>query len=169
MTRTPHLTRLADELSGAERLAVLAVGSELLGDDAVGMLVGGMLAEHESPALRVFFGSTAPENVTGPIREFVPSHLLVVDAAELGAEPGTIELLDPAELAGVGFTTHCLPLSVVVSYLLRSLPDCRVLAVGIQPESLRFGAEPTVRVKAAATRLVETVRSVVLARPNRAW
>ncbi len=142
---------------------MLAVGSELLGDDAVGMLVGGMLAEHESPALRVFLGSTAPENVTGPIREFLPSHLLVVDAAELEAGPGTIELLDPSALAGIPFTTHCLPLSVVVGYLLRSLPDCQVVVVGIQPESLSFGAEPTRRVKDAAYRVVDTVRRVVLA------
>jgi hydrogenase 3 maturation protease len=142
-------------------VAVLAVGSELLGDDAVGLVVGGLLAELGSPRLRVFMGATAPENCTGPIRRFSPTHLLLVDAADMGAEPGGIGLLDPERLGGVAFTTHSLPLTVVVDYLVKSLPGCRVVVVGIQPESLVFGAQPTARVAEAAERVVEAVSHAV--------
>ena len=143
-------------------MAVLAVGSELLGDDAVGLLVGGKLAELGSPRVGVFEGATAPENCTGPIRRYSPTHLVLVDAADLGAEPGTVELLDPERLGGIAFTTHALPLTVVVDYLAQSLPDCRVVVVGIQPESLRFGEQPTARVAEAAERLVEAISRAVV-------
>jgi hypothetical protein len=58
-----------------------------------------------------------------------------------------------------------LPLTVVVEYLLKSLPNCRVVVVGIQPESLRFGAPPTARVAEAAKRVVEVVSQAVGAEP----
>jgi hydrogenase 3 maturation protease len=144
-------------------VAVLAVGSELFGDDAVGLVVGESCAKLGSSHLGVFMGATAPENCTGPIRRFSPTHLVLVDAADLGAEPGSVELLDPERLGGIPFTTHSLPLTVVVDYLLKSLPGCRVVVVGIQPESLRFGAPPTARVAEAAERVVEAIRQAIAA------
>jgi hypothetical protein len=50
---------------------------------------------------------------------------------------------------------------VVVEYLLRSLPECRVVVVGIQPESVRFGDQPTARVADAAERVVEAISRAV--------
>jgi hydrogenase 3 maturation protease len=161
VTPKNSLQRLTSELAGAERVAVLAVGSELHGDDAVGLLVGRRLDELGLPEIGVFIGATAPENCTGPIRRFSPTHLLLVDAADLGAEPGTVELLDPARLGGIAFTTHSLPLTVVVDYLLKSLPGCRVVVAGIQPASLDFGAELTPRVAAAVDSLVEAIRAAL--------
>jgi hydrogenase 3 maturation protease len=161
VTPRAGLTRLSSELRGAERVAVLAVGSELMGDDAVGMVVGDLCAKRAVPRLEVFVGATAPENCTGPIRRYSPTHLVLVDAADLGAEPGTVELLDPERLGGIAFTTHALPLTVVVEYLLRSLPECRVVVVGIQPESVRFGDQPTARVADAAERVVEAISRAV--------
>jgi hydrogenase 3 maturation protease len=109
----------------------------------------------------VFVGSNAPENCTGPIRRFDPSHLVVVDAADLGEKPGGVQLIDPNRLDGVPFSTHSLPLSVVLGYLLKALPACHVLVVGIQPESLTFGAPPTAAVLDAARRVAEAVRAAV--------
>jgi len=161
VTPRASLSRLSSELRGAERVAVLAVGSELMGDDAVGLLVGGKIAELGSARVGVFLGATAPENCTGPIRRYAPTHLVLVDAADLGTEPGTVELLDPGRLGGVAFTTHSLPLTVVVDYLTKSLPECRVVVVGIQPESLRFGDQPTARVADAAEHVVEAIARAV--------
>ena len=162
MTPKPAPEALTSELAGAERIAVLAVGSELHGDDAAGLLVGHLLEQTPAAGLRVFLGSTAPENCTGPMRQYRPSHLVIVDAADIGALPGTIELLDPSRLGGIPFTTHSLPLTVVLSYLGQSIPGCRAVVVGIQPESLEFGAEPTVRVAEAARQVAAAIRAAAL-------
>lgn len=91
------------------------------------------------PQLRVHFGSTAPESATGPIRIQQPSHLIIVDAAALGATPGEIALLEPEDLAGITFCTHALPLSVVIDYIRNSNSKLDVFVLAIQAEQMEFG------------------------------
>ncbi len=143
---------LQARLQKAGDVALLAVGSELRGDDGVALRIAELLeANPNKPAnLHVFVGTTAPENVTGPIRRLMPSHLLVIDAADVGKAPGTVELLDASHLAGVSFCTHALPLSVVIDYIVSACPGCEVLVLGIQPEQLDFGRPLTPSVEAAA-------------------
>ena len=89
--------------------------------------------------MEVFLGGTAPENLTGEIRRFNPTHLVIIDAADLNSEPGTITLMDPDSIGGTTFCTHSLPLKVMIDYLLDSFP-CHVTIIGIQPKSLEVGA-----------------------------
>ncbi|MCX5647206.1 MAG: hydrogenase 3 maturation endopeptidase HyCI [Phycisphaerae bacterium] len=92
-----------------------------------------------SAQLAVFLGGTAPENLTGEIKRFGPTHLVIIDAADLDAEPGTITIMDPDRIGGTTFCTHSLPLKVMIDYLLQSF-DCHVTIIGIQPKSLAVGA-----------------------------
>jgi hydrogenase 3 maturation protease len=158
------LEKLSSELADAERVAVLTVGSEVRGDDAVGLVVGHFLEEAPTHGLCVFVGSNAPENCTGPIRQYAPSHLVIVDAADFGCEPGAVRLLDAARLREISFTTQALPLTVVVDYLLKSLENCRVIVVGIQPGSLFFGARLTEAVAHAAREVAAALREAVAGR-----
>lgn len=93
-------------------------------------------------------GSTAPENFTGPIIDFQPSHLVVVDCAELGAAPGEVRLFPIEDIGGVSSSTHSLPLKVIFDYLRKSRP-CEILVVGIQPKSLAFDGKPSKEVRRA--------------------
>ena len=161
---SPLYPLLQVHLQKAGEVALLAVGSELRGDDGVALRVAELLdAEaHKPENLHVFVGTTAPENCTGPIRQLKPSHLLIVDAADLGKPPGTVELLDAAHLAGVSFCTHALPLSVVVDYILKACPGCEVLVIGIQPAQLEFGRALTASVEAAAQDLCAVLRQAMV-------
>jgi len=58
--------------------------------------------------------------------------VLLVDAAHLGKAPGTVEVLDPANISGVSFSTHMLPAPIFMGYLERTA-KCRALVVGIEP------------------------------------
>ena len=145
---------LKTKLKGAKRIAVLGVGSELRGDDVAGDLVArelesGCKYKCKSPEARFFFGATAPENLTGEIKKFKPSHLIIIDSAELGSKPGTVKVLAPKDIGGVSFLTHRLPTKIMVDYLQKSL-DCKVLVIGIQPKSLDFGKQPSKEVKKSA-------------------
>lgn len=162
--------KLRNLLKNAGRVAVLGIGSELRGDDAVGLLVIDHLRKNintlrraaarragirrplasRGPALKLFNGGTAPENLTGEIRRFNPSHLVLVDAVELGKKPGAIAVLNPRAAGIVSFFTHKLPIKLMLDYLAAEIKFTPLL-IGIQPRNLEVAAP----VSPAARRAVE--------------
>ena len=150
---------LAARLKGARRVAVLGVGSELRGDDIAGILVLESLKKSKSirPSvkLKTFEGSTAPENLTGEIRTFKPTHLIIVDTADIGEKPGTVLLLKADEVGrGISFSTHKIPPKILIDYFAHSL-KCEIVIVGIQPKSIGFG-------KSASKAVIASSRSVAV-------
>jgi hydrogenase 3 maturation protease len=130
---------------------VLGVGSPLRSDDVAGLLAARALARRfrGREDLLCLEGGSAPENLTGQIADFKPSHLVVVDCAELDGPPGSVRIF-PAELAGgVSSCTHSLPLGIIVDYL-RGRCGCEVLLVGMRPKSLEFDGEPSREARRAA-------------------
>lgn len=144
---------LKKALEGANRIAVLGVGSELRADDWVGMAAAQEIEKSTALSniqLKVFFGETAPENLTGEIKKFEPSHLIIVDCGDIGEEPGEAVLIDPdQEIFGASFSTHKLPIKVLVEYLNRSFP-VRVSIIVIQPKTIEFGKPMTTELMLSA-------------------
>ncbi|MGB8211950.1 MAG: hydrogenase 3 maturation endopeptidase HyCI [Anaerolineales bacterium] len=140
------------------RLAVVGIGHELCGDDAVGMRLAGMLRPYAAgqERLLVVEAGPAPENFTGPLRRFKPDLVLLVDAAQMSAEPGQIGWLDLPGTDGISASSHTLPLHILVSYLEAEL-GCRVALIGIQPEQTFADAPLTGRVQAAAQEVVQAL------------
>src|SRR5512146_762807 len=75
------------------KIAIVGVGHELRGDDAVGTLIARVLqhtvcstttAESLQDRLLVIDAGSAPENSTGILRRFGPNLILLLDAAEMG-------------------------------------------------------------------------------------
>ena len=145
-----HLKKiLKKRLDNAERIAILAVGSELRADDAAGLLVAKKLSQklaHLDGRIKIILGETAPENFTGEIRTYKPTHLIILDCAECGLEPGTIQFIDSENVGGISFSTHMLPLKLMVDYLL-SDNHIEVMIIGIQPEVLEFGQPVSAKIK----------------------
>jgi hydrogenase 3 maturation protease len=162
MPKTQNLkSSLKNLLKGAKRIAVLGVGSDLRSDDVAGMLVAEKLkGAGKAGRLKVFFGATAPENLTGEIKRFKPTHLLIVDAAEIGKKAGTIALLSPEETVGITFSTHSLPLKIMSDYLLTDI-KCRIMIIGIQPKKLAFGGSVSKEVKEAAQQVSGTIKEIL--------
>ena len=117
---------------------VVGVGSRLRSDDAAGLEVAEKLGALSLPGVFSILGDTAPENVTGEIRRLDPTHILFVDAADLGEVPGSLRLFESADIDGMTSSTHTLPLHVIADYLTKEL-GCCVLFLGLQPKSLEFG------------------------------
>ena len=155
---------LSECLADARRVAVLGVGSPLHGDDAAGLLAAQRLQERlktRPPAapvqVEVFLGESAPENLTGAIKRFAPTHLVILDAADLDQPPGAIQIVNPdAPTANASMSTHSLPLGVLAGYLERSV-GCRSVIVGIQPANGRYGAAVSTPVDQAATQLAQAL------------
>jgi len=156
---------LKRKLNNARRVAVLGIGSELRGDDIVGLLAAQQIektieGKTTLPEVRIFVGETAPENLTGEIKGFQPTHLIIIDAAELNKKPGHIEIMEPETIGGTSFCTHSLPLKIIIGYLLESF-KFQAIIIGIQPKTLTFGAQPTKKVVAAAKHLAETITKLL--------
>jgi len=146
---------LAQVLAGAQKTAILGCGSVLRGDDAAGYRIAERLSGLSGNA-RAFCGSSAPENFTGEIKRFRPDTLLVIDAADLGEPPGTAAFISPDDVTGATFSTHMLPLRVMLDYLRRET-GCSIHLLGIQAASLETGTEMTPAVTAAVDGIVSAL------------
>lgn len=122
------------------RLAIVGVGAELNGDDAVGMLVAQQLRKiaGERQNVLILEGGTLPENTIGALRQFSPETVILIDAANLMAVPGTVEWVDWHQIRGGSFSTHSMPLSILCDYIEKEI-GCKTQVLGIQPESIEFG------------------------------
>jgi hydrogenase 3 maturation protease len=157
---------LSDELrdflgEGDEiRVAILGIGSTIRGDDAVGMEVVKHLKEREMDNVLLLETHTVPENFTGYLREFSPTHIIMVDAAHLQEEPGAMKII-PAQMIGdVCISTHKLPLTVLITFIEKSF-NAQSILVGIQPLSITFGTEMTPEVEKAAKEVAEQIYEVL--------
>lgn len=140
------------------RVALLGVGNDTHGDDGAGVSVVRALAPRlaSAPSVLLIDAGVAPENFTGPLRRFRPDLIIEVDAADQGAQPGTVAWIDWRDADGVSASTHTLPPSVLASFLVAEL-GCEIRLIGIQPATLDDGEPLSPAVAAAVTDLVSTL------------
>ena len=139
------------------RVTVLGVGSELRSDDAAGVRVAAAIERLHLPGVSALDGGSAPENCTAELRRISPSHLVIVDCAQMGEAPGTVRIIDSSDIGGVSFGTHALPLSVLADYVAREV-GCRVTVIGIQPATIEFGEGLSPAVSAAVREVTLLLR-----------
>ncbi len=159
--QTPLLKKLLKSLEGIARLALVGIGSEIRGDDRAGLLVSESLkrrlaSKHLPFPVRVITAHTAPENFTGELRDFAPSHVILFDCAEMGEKPGVVSILDPREFIGESAFTHRLPMKMFLDYLTNSI-GCRVIVVGIEPVSTELFAPVSDAVKKSVRKTVDLI------------
>ena len=149
------------------RVAVVGVGSELCRDDEAGLYLVDCLAKRigltvgeAGDRLLLVKGGPAPENFTGIIKAFRPDLLLVVDAAYLELPAGSIQILPEERATGLSFSTHMLPLPMMLAYLKLECA-CETCLVGIQPATTEQGLGMTPRVKEGAELLAEILVKVL--------
>ena len=131
--RGDWVTELACRLAGADRIAIVGIGDELSPVDRPGMLAARQIEALSPAGTRVFLAGTVPESMTGPVKAFRPDHIILLDAAEMGRPPGAVAVLDPETVSASLFSTHALPLPVVMDYLKKET-GATVTLLGIQPD-----------------------------------
>jgi hydrogenase 3 maturation protease len=144
------------------RLAVLGIGHELYGDDAVGVWVAGRLRTlaPNSESLLAIQGGSAPENFTGTLRRYEPDLILMVDAALMDLEPGKTRWLSWQDTSGFSASTHTLPLHILASYLTAEL-NCEVDLLGIQPAQTEVGTPLSPEIQEAAEGVAKSISEIL--------
>ena len=154
----PLLQKLTSESGRPPRVAILGVGNQFRADDAVGVLIARALSNREcardTEHLLIIEAGHAPENTTGELRKFAPDLVLILDAAEMGQQPGAIQWIPEEAIDGMSASTHSLPLSMLARYLTLDL-NCTVTLLGIQPGSNEVGGEISAEVLRAIQEIVD--------------
>ena len=139
---------------------ILGIGNSLLTDEGVGVHVVRYLDEHHVGAAGVTFldGGTLSFTLAEPIAEH--DNLIVVDAARFGEPPGAIHCLEGDEmdryLTGNRASVHEVGLMDLfdISRLSGTFPEKRAL-IGVEPESLDWGENPSTTVAPLVPRVAE--------------
>jgi hydrogenase 3 maturation protease len=156
----PLKKQLASESANppCPKVAIIGVGNALRSDDAAGILVAHELLQRECAAdtehLLILEGGQAPENLTGELCKFAPALVLFIDAAKIGEKPGTVQWISEECIDGMSASTHSLPLFMLARYLTLER-DCKVIFLGIQPESNEVGESVSAKVQHAVKEVVQ--------------
>ena len=150
----------------AGNVLVLGIGNLLMRDDGVGVHVVQRLID-DQPRLpddvRVVDGGTLGLDLLPLVDE--ARALVVVDAVDLRARPGTVRILRDAELndtPGGHLSPHQVGLRdlLAVGRLTGRLPD-RLALVAVQPAAIEPGLDLTAACRAAVPRAVAAVRAEI--------
>jgi len=146
-------------------IAVVGIGNNLLQDDGVGVHVLKHFESH-NPDETVSCLDAGTVGLALMDRLANLDGLVAVDAMRLGKPPGTITVLQEedmdAHLRNHHGSVHELGLSDIMDALrlCDDLPSNRAL-IGIEPEDMDWGTEPTEKVAAAIPGAVNCVRDLI--------
>ena len=145
---------------GERRVVMLGIGSSIRSDDAVGPAVVDNLKGRKMDGVLLLNTDTRPENFTGLIRQFDPTHVIMVDAAHLKEPAGTAKIIPKEKIGGEPVSTHHLPLTELVNFIEGTM-NADVVLIGIQPLSISYGTEMTDILKEAAKRVSDLIFEAV--------
>jgi len=124
---------LAGEKVGI-KFVLMGIGNELKGDDGIGNIIA---REFKHPDWLPLACETVAENFVAVVEREKPELLAIVDAADMGLQPGEFRLLPKKKLNSVAFTTHSMPLRHLVEHLEKSAG--KILFIGVQPGKTGLG------------------------------
>jgi len=133
---------------------VMCIGNRDGGDDAIGPHIADQLKE-ESDYFVVLDCGTVPENYTSVVKRYKPKNLIIVDAVEMGLNPGEIRIVPKEKIGKMHISTHGIPLSVLINYLEEHVDN--ILFIGIQAKTM--SNEMSGPVKKSGDKLVEFIRN----------
>lgn len=153
----------------ATHTLVLGLGNVLLSDDGVGIHAVRALDEEKRRGrighrIALRDGGTIGLALLAEIEEF--GSLVVIDAMEMGAAPGTVHTFQGADmdrqLSGKKHTAHEVALAdLIMAAQLAGVAPARRALVAIQPQSTAWGLAPGTAVAAAIPKACAAVEELL--------
>ena len=132
--RPEFAAKLRARLKG--KALLVGIGNTLRGDDGAGPKLIELL-EGKVKAALLDVGEV-PESYTGKILAAGADTVVLLDAADFGAEAGQWAILEPEEFADRALSTHQLSLRLFCRFIKES-SSADVMALGIQPAGIGLG------------------------------
>jgi hydrogenase maturation protease len=168
---------------GLFQISILGLGNLMRTDDAAGMLATGAIRDtgRLPGEIQVIEGGTLGLDLLDKL--YGTTHLLAIDAVDLGRIPGTLIRFDREDLAKlpIAKSVHLLGFSDLMDVLrLMDASPMEVVLLGVQPESTGWGTALTPAVERAQKELVdaalkqvhewhEEIAALSAARPCAVW
>ncbi len=146
-----------NKLRGSKTV-IIGIGNILKGDDGLGPLVCQQL-RHAKVCAELIDAGTVPENYIQPVIKKAPQNLLIIDAIDFGASPGTISILKPEQLNSSVFSTHALSPRLFIDVIHRQA-DVDVYIIGIQPAQIQLGQPVSAPVSKAIQLLIDSLSKI---------
>jgi len=145
------LKELTDLISQKDkRILFVGIGNLLKMDDGAGVYISSNIKQTDTiSALTV---EVSIENYIGKINSLNPDILILIDAIDLKATPGTSKLLSINKIRDLTFNTHNISLNKVSDFF--AMP---VFVLGIQPEKIAFGENISYLVKNEADKIINLI------------
>jgi len=161
--RSTWLSKLMKEMRHATRIVILGIGNTEKGDDSAGVRCAEALAHKlKHPSIKVIIAGEVPENYTGMIRSYNPTHVVIIDACAKGMKPGAVFLVDPSKIANDDVSTHRMPLSLFTMFLEKTV-RCKVLIIGIEPQSVDWHEGMSATVAESILHIADNLSTALLA------
>ena len=154
------LRTLRKELCGWSRVAILGLGNEFGGDDSLGLLAARKIKQilpSDIGEVEILETGIAPENFTGMLRNLLPSHVILIDSADMREKAGCVRVVNPDSIQEVLPTTHSLPLSMLANYIEQEI-GAKVIILGIQPKQVSFSTEVSAEVRESVDEVARILR-----------
>lgn len=152
---------LEEFFKDAKKVLICGIGNDTRGDDAFGVYVVEKLKGMISNQKVVFLNcGEMPESYTGKIIRENPSHVVFIDAVHFEGKPGEIVLADPEGTLGEAFSTHKMPLKLLVRYL-KQHTKAKFILIGAQPKQTGLFVEMSEELRESAERLVKILEKIL--------
>jgi len=154
-------TELRNWLFGAKKIVVAGIGNPIRSDDYVGLKIIEDMQGKVPENVQLLECETVPESFLLDIEEFSPTHVLLVDAAILGLNPGEVRLVAVEKVVDFSaVTTHVLPLRVFCEYVTK-VTGAKIGLLLVEPKCTEFGEGLSKEVKATAEFLTKTLLRIL--------
>jgi hydrogenase 3 maturation protease len=148
------------ETALSDKAVIITVGNRLRSDDGAGSLVFDNIKHLASENLKIIDAEQNPENFIEDILEYKPKFAALIDAANFGKPPGTMEIVSDEDIRQSTYSTHSIPLSVVTR-LLREEGNIQTILIGIQFKSIDYDQNMSPEVTASAKELADFISSII--------
>ncbi len=152
---------LKDWFESKKKVVLVGVGNPIRQDDNVGLKIIEGMQGKVGENVCLLECEMVPEGYLLDIEEFKPSHVLIIDAAVLGRQPGAADLVKPTEVAAFStISSHMLPLRLFCEYIHKST-GAKIKLLLVEPKCLEFGEGLSVEVQAAAEKLTQVLLTLL--------
>jgi hydrogenase 3 maturation protease len=141
-------------------VAIVGVGNIMRGDDGFGPKLIESLKRRNVNA-HLFDCGTVPENYIFPILSTSCDTVILVDAADIPGEPGSISALSLDQICGSGLSTHDSSVRLFTDLLMTGKQDLNIFALSIRPKTVNFGEPLSDEVRSGIERLSGVLQEVL--------
>ena len=121
------------------KAAIAGIGNIMRGDDGLGPKLIELLRERKVNA-PLFDCGTAPENYIFPMLKSACDTLILVDAANIGLEPGEAKIIGVDDIANVSFSTHSPSPRLFIDLLKMGKEDINIFVISVQHKDTSLGS-----------------------------